>query len=196
MFEDSDKELVEGLKDGDQASYKRLVLTYWEALNFLARRILNDHSSANDCVQEGMIKAINKIHDFEGKGSFKAWIRRIVVNEALMVLRKESARKEESIDEFMCGFDEFGKYIQTYHGQPISLELLLEAEEIRKQVRQGIDKLPENYRITLVLRDIEGYTTKEVAVMTNASEENVKVRLHRARLALRNILHPVLMEED
>jgi len=171
-------------------------LTYWEALNFLASRILNDHSSANDCVQEGMIKAINKIHSFEGKGSFKAWLRRIVVNEALMVLRKETARKEESIDEFMLGFDEFGGYTNTYHGQPISLDILQESEEVRKQVREGIDKLPENYRITLVLRDIEGYTTKEVAVITKVSEENVKVRLHRARLALRNILHPVLMEED
>lgn len=195
-LDDLDTSLVEGLKNGDQASYKRLVTTYWEILNFLARRILNEPSNANDCVQEAFIKAINKIHDFEGKGSFKGWLRRIVVNEALMMLRKEKARKEDSIDELLNGFDEFGKYIQIYQGEPLSLDVLQESEEVRTQVRNAIDKLPEKFRITLVLRDIEGYTTKEAAEITNTSEENVKVRLHRARLALRNILQPVLRGKE
>ena len=193
---DDEVELIEGLKNKSQASYKKLVETYWIELNFLVSRILNDPSGANDCVQEAFIKAINKIDDFEGKGSFKGWLRRIVVNEALMVLRRETARKEDSLDELMHEFDEFGRYIQSYQGQPVSLDILQESEETRKQVRHAIDKLPEKFRVTLVLRDIEGYTTREVAEMTNTSEENVKVRLHRARLALRKLLEPVLREES
>lgn len=191
-----DTELIEGLKNADQASYKKLVETYWGELNFLARRILNDPSDANDCVQEAFIKAINKIDGFEARGSFNGWLRRIVVNEALMALRKKSARKEDSLDALMSEFDEFGRYIKIAQGHAVSLDILLESKEIRRQVRQAIDQLPENFRITLVLRDIEGYTTREAAEMTNVSEENVKVRLHRARLALRNLLEPVLREES
>lgn len=194
-YEADDRELIEGIKKGDQASYKKLVVTYWETLNYLARRLLNDHSAANDCVQEALIKAINKIDDFEGKGSFTGWLRRIVVNEALMALRKQTSRKEDSLDGLMHEFDEFGGYAQSYNGHPVGLELLQESEDVRKQVRLTIDKLPYNFRVTLVLRDIEGYTTKEVAEKMNVSEQNVKVRLHRARLALRNLLKPVLREE-
>ncbi|GJM04651.1 MAG: RNA polymerase subunit sigma-24 [marine bacterium B5-7] len=193
--DDFDTELVEGLKKGDQASHKQLVVTYWEKLNYLARRILNDSSAANDCVQEALIKAIYKIDDFEGKGSFSGWLRRIVVNEALMALRKKKSRKEESIDNLMQEFDEMGMYSQPYNGRPISLDVLQESEAVRTQVRLAIDKLPDNFRITLLLRDIEGYTTKEVAKKMDVTEQNVKVRLHRARLALRNILAPILREE-
>ena len=194
-LDDLDASLVEGLKNGDQASYKTLVTTYWGTLNYLARRLLNDPSAANDCVQEAFIKAINKINDFEGKGSFKGWLRRIVVNEALMALRKKTSRKEDSLDELMHEFDEFGGYAQAYSGQPVSLDVLQESEEVKIQVRAAIDKLPDIFRITLVLRDIEGYTTKEVAEKMDVTEQNVKVRLHRARLALRNLLEPVLREE-
>ena len=193
--DDLDASLVEGLKNADQASYKKLVVNYWEKLNCLARRLLNDSATANDCVQEALIKAINKIDDFEGKGSFAGWLRRIVVNEALMALRKKKSRKEDSIDNLMQEFDDMGMYSQPYSGHPISLDVLQESEEVRTQVRLAIDKLPDTFRITLVLRDIEGYTTKEVAEKMDATEQNVKVRLHRARLALRNILTPVLREE-
>ncbi len=192
---DPEKLLVEGIRNGDEDSYKKLLVTYWEKLNCLARRILNDPSIANDCVQEALIKAINKIDDFEGKGSFAGWLRRIVVNEALMLLRKKKSRKEESIDNLMQDFDEMGMYSQSYNGNPISLDVLQESEEVRTQVRLAIDKLPDTFRITLLLRDIEGYTTKEVAEKMGVTEQNVKVRLHRARLALRNILIPVLREE-
>ena len=68
-LDDLDASLVEGLKNGDQASYKKLVVNYWEKLNCLARRLLNDSSTANDCVQEALIKAINKIDDFKERGA-------------------------------------------------------------------------------------------------------------------------------
>lgn len=193
---DEETELINGLKNGNQASYKQLVETYWKELNFLATRLLADESGANDCVQEVFIKAINKIDSFEGRGSFKAWIHKIAVNEALIELRKKSVRKEESLDTFMLEFDETGHYIQSYHGHPASLDALHESIEVKKQIKQSIDKLPDNFRIILILRDYEGYSTKEVAEKMNMSEQNVKVRLHRARLALRNLLKPVLRDQS
>lgn len=196
MPKTDDAELIKGIKAEDQASYSKFVKKYWTPLNFLARRFLIDPSDANDCVQEAFIKAIRKIDGFQGKGSLEGWLRQIVVNEALMALRKISARKEDSLDHLMQEFDEFGRYSQAYQGEPVSLDVLLESEEIKKQVTQAIDQLPEKFRIILLLRDIEGYTAREVAEITNISEENVKVRLHRARLALRNLLEPVLREEE
>ena len=188
-------ELIKGLNDGDQASYKQLVQTYWNELNFLANRLLADESVAKDCVQEAFIKAITKIDSFEGRGTFKAWLHQIVVNEALIELRKKSARKEESLDELMLDFDETGHYVQSYQGQPVSLDVLQESIEVKQHIKQSIDKLPDNFRIILILRDYEGYSTKEVAEKMNMTEQNVKVRLHRARLALRNLLHPILSEQ-
>ncbi len=189
-------ELIQGLKRGEQNSCKQLVETYWKELNFLANRLLADEPAANDCVQEVFIKAINKIDSFEGRGSFKGWIHQITVNQALAELRKKTARKEESLDQFMLEFDETGHYLHSYEGQPNSLDVLHESIEVKQQIKQSIDKLPDNFRIVLILRDYEGYTTKEVAEKMNMTEQNVKVRLHRARLALRNLLKPVLREQS
>ncbi len=192
---DSEAELVQGLREGDQVSYKNLVETYWKELNFLARRLLADDSVANDCVQETFIKAITKISSFEGRGSLRAWLHQITVNEALTELRKKSSRKEESLDELMLDFDETGHYIESYQGQPVSLEKLQESIEVKRYLKQSIDKLPDNFRVILILRDFEAYSTKEVAAQLEMTEQNVKVRLHRARLALRNLLKPVLREQ-
>ena len=194
--QDLEQSLVAGIKNGDEASHRQLVETYWRELNYSAQRILKNHSDANDCVQDGLIKAIERIDSFSAKGSFKGWLHRIVTNEALMLLRKRNTRKEESLDDLMLEFDEYGNYLQHYQGEPVTLEALQESKEVREQIKRAIDKLPDNFRITLVLRDIEGYSTKETAEMTQTTEENVKVRLHRARLALRNLLKPVLREES
>jgi RNA polymerase sigma-70 factor, ECF subfamily len=187
--------LIQGLRDGDQNSYKKLVEIYWTELNFLANRLLADKSVANDCVQETFIKAITKIDSFEGRGSLRAWLHQITVNESLTELRKKTARKEESLDQFMLEFDETGHYVQAYRGQAVNFEVLQESIEVERQLKQSIDKLPDNFRIILILRDYEGYSTKEVAEKLKMTEQNVKVRLHRARLALRNLLKPLLREQ-
>lgn len=187
-------QLIKGLQRGDQASSKKLVETFWKELNFLANRLLADESVASDCVQEAFIKAITKIKSFEGRGTFKAWLHQIVVNEALIEIRKKSARKEESLDELMLDFDETGHHVQSYQGHPVTLDILQESIEVKQQIQKSIDKLPDNFRLILILRDYEGYSTREVAEKMNLSEQNVKVRLHRARLAMRNLLHPVLSE--
>lgn len=193
---DDETELIKGLKEGDQLSYKKLVEAYWIELNFLAGRLLADEAIAKDCVQEVFIKEITKIAGFEARGTLKAWLHQITVNEALIELRKKSARKEDSLDELMLEFDETGHYIDHYHGRPVSQDALLESLEVKQHIKLSIDKLPTNFRIILILRDYEGYTTKEVAEKLAMTEQNVKVRLHRSRLALRNLLKPVLREQQ
>lgn len=187
-------ELIKGLSEGCQDSYKRLVEQYWNELNFLANRLLADETSAKDCVQEAFIKAITKINSFKGLGTFKAWLHQIVVNEALTELRKQSIRKEESLDEFMLDFDDTGHYVESYQGQLIDIDTLLKSIEVKQEIEKSIDKLPDNFRVILILRDYEGYSTKEVAEKMSMTEQNVKVRLHRARLAMRNLLHSTINE--
>lgn len=182
-------ELIKGLLNGDQNSSKKLVETFWNELHFLATRLLADEAIAKDCVQEAFIKAITKIESYKGLGSFKAWLHQIVVNEALIELRKKSTRKEESLDELMLDFDSTGHYVNSYQGELIDVDTLQESIEVKQQIKKSIDKLPDKFRVILILRDYEGYSTKEVAKEMNMSEQNVKVRLHRARLAMRNLLH-------
>lgn len=190
MYRPNDEaDLIKGLGNGDQASCKKLVETYWNELHFLAMRLLADEAMAKDCVQEAFIKAITKIDSFKGLGSFKAWLHQIVVNEALIEIRKKSSRKEESLDELMLDFDSTGHYVESYQGQLIDINTLQDSVEVKQQIKQSIDKLPDKFRVILILRDYEGYSTKEVAEEMNMSEQNVKVRLHRARLAMRNLLH-------
>lgn len=184
--------LIAGLINGDDSSYRMLADLHWKSLNFLARRMLGNAHDAADCVQEAMIQVIRNIHGFERKSSLETWLRKIVVNESLMKLRSRGGMREESLDDLMHKFDETGHYVQSYDQVPADLERLQESSEIRAIVRKHLDRLPEIYRVTLILRDVEGYSTAEVAVMTGTTEQNVKVRLHRARLALRNLLEPVL----
>ena len=191
-----EKELITGIRNGNETCYKNLVQKYWNELNFLANRLLGDEAIAKDCVQEAFIKAITKISSFEGRGSFRAWLHQIVVNEALIELRKKTARKEETLDQFMLDFDETGHYVESYRGHSVSLDVLQESIEVKQQLKQSIDKLPDNFRIILILRDYEGYSTREVAEKLDMTEQNVKVRLHRARLALRNLLQPLLKEQN
>ena len=186
---DDEAELIKGLNNGCQNSSKKLVEHYWNELNFLANRLLADETTAKDCVQEAFIKAITKIDSFKGLGSFKAWLHQIVVNEALIELRKKSIRKEESLDELMLDFDESGHYVESYQGQLVDIEALQDSIEVKQQIKKSIDKLPDKFRVILILRDYEGYSTKEVAEKLNMTEQNVKVRLHRARLAMRNLIH-------
>lgn len=193
MTSDED-ELVEGIRRGDTRSCDTLVKTYWTDLNFLARRIIGSQDEADDIVQDAFINAIKHIDTFESRGNLRAWLRKIVTNQALMALRKKKALKEDSLDDLMLQFDDSGHHLNHFTERPASLDVLEESSQAREHIRLAIDKLPENYRLTLILRDIQGYTTREVADMTDTTEKNVKVRLHRARLALRNLLGPAFRD--
>lgn len=191
----NEDELIEGVRTGDAGSCNTFVKIHWLDLNFLARRIIGSQDEADDVTQDAFINAIKHINKFESRGNLRAWLRKIVTNQALMALRKKKALKEDSLDDLMLEFDDSGHHLSHFSQRPASLEMLEESSQAREQVRLAIDRLPDNYRVTLILRDIQGYTAREVAGMTDTSEQNVKVRLHRARLALRNLLGPAFREK-
>ncbi|GMR15027.1 MAG: sigma-70 family RNA polymerase sigma factor [Gammaproteobacteria bacterium] len=158
----------------------------------VAQRLLGDRALAEDAVQDAFISAFRGLDDFENRASLKTWLHRITVNAALMKLRKIKRRSEQSIDVYQPEFDEYECRIEAPWKHIESVEDILENEQRRTQVRAAIDQLPDNYRIVLLLRDIEGYSTNEVAQMLELSGSNVKIRLHRARAALKKLIEPIL----
>jgi RNA polymerase sigma-70 factor (ECF subfamily) len=161
----------------------------------LAERLLRDRGLAEDAVQDAFISAFRGRHKFEHRSSLKTWLHRITVNAALTKLRQSKRRAEQSIDEDLPEFDQYDCRIEAPWNSLASVEEVIESAELCDQVTEGINTLPDSYRIVLQLRDIEGYDTAEVALQLEISESNVKVRLHRARAALKKRLEPILRGE-
>jgi len=162
----------------------------------LAERLLRDRSLAEDVVQDSFIRALNGLANFEGRSSLESWLHRITVNTALSKLRQLNRLAEQSIDEHLPEFDRFDCRVELPWSHLASVEDIMESEETRRHVFETIGDLPDSYRVVLQLRDIEEYDTREVAALLNISETNVKVRLHRARAALKKLLEPILRAEE
>lgn len=188
-------DIVAGLRSGSATHAERFVRSNIAWMRAIARRILRDDALADDCVQEAFLKAFGKIDGFEGRSSLKTWLHRITVNEALMKLRVLKRLGEQSIDELMPEFDQSGCRIEAPWHSLASTEEIVERESTRALIHSKISELPENYRIVLLLRDIEEMETAEVAKLLDISQSNVKVRLHRARAVLKRLLEPLLRGE-
>ncbi len=187
--------LVGALRNGADGGYECLVRRYGGRMLATARRLLRGEADARDCVQDAFLSAFKNMSQFEQRASIATWLHQIVVNTALMKIRRRTRRKEESLDELMPEFDGQSRRPEP-HATDVPFESLLESREIRNLVRQSIDRLPENYRIVLMLRDIEGYDTEETAALIGASPGAVKTQLHRARAALKKLLEPILRGEE
>lgn len=161
----------------------------------LANRLLNDRALAEDAVQDAFIAAFRGLPGFAGRSSLKTWLHRITVNAALMLLRKRERLAEQSIDELMPVFDETECRVEPAWSTTRSVEEVLQSHDSRERVLTAIARVPDTYRVVLQLRDIEGYDTAEVAKLLEISESNVKVRLHRARAALKKLLEPLFLGE-
>lgn len=157
----------------------------------LANGILNDSARAEDAAQLAFVKIHQGLDQFEGRSTLKTWMHRIVVNEALMILRKDKKCAEISIDVMLPLFDRNGCRIAEGLITRETGESVLTTKQTSHEVRRLISELPDRYRTVLQLRDIEEMTTGQVASILGISDANVKVRLHRARAALKKGLEPL-----
>lgn len=158
----------------------------------LAERILQDRHLAEDAVQDAFLNFFRGLKDFEGRSDLKTWLHRITVNASLTKLRQVDRLKEQDIEVHLPEFDQNDCRVESLWPYIATLEDVLAKEELRAFVIDAINALPDAYRIVLQLRDIEEYSTSEVASLCELSEANVKVRLHRARAALKKRLEPLL----
>ena len=185
-------DLLARLRAGDDDAFAVLVRSHSGRLLAAARRLLRNDEDAADAVQEAFLSAFRSIDRFSGAARLSTWLHRIVINAALMKLRSGSRRPETSIDDLLPRFDADGHFIDEVHGWSESTDDLLERREARLAVQRCIGQLPESYRTVLMLRDIEDLDTEEVAEMLSITANAAKIRLHRARQALRTLLERTL----
>jgi RNA polymerase sigma-70 factor (ECF subfamily) len=183
--------LVAALRAGDAAAFETVVRTYGGRLLVVARQVVGSEEDAHDALQDGFITAFRAIDRFEGKSKLSTWLHRIVVNAALMRLRSKRRKREQPIDDLLPTFSEDGHANRPTPEWNQSALAGIQRKETQAAVRACIDQLPDDYRTVLLLRDIEELDTAEVARLLEITEGNVKVRLHRARQALKSLLEPM-----
>ena len=181
-------ELLKALRSGQDDAFEQLVRAHSGRMLSVCRRILRNDEEARDAVQEAFVSAFRGIKSFEGTCQLGTWLHRIAVNASLMRLRTKKRRPEESIDDLQPTFDEAGHARNDPQDWSPSALQMVETRETREFVRGCIDQLPDSYRVVLLLRDIEEMDTSEAAEVLGVTEGVIKVRLHRARHALRRLL--------
>jgi RNA polymerase sigma-70 factor (ECF subfamily) len=185
-----DDVLLDRLRQGDADAFEALVRREMPRLLATARRLLRSEEDAKDAVQETFVSAFRSIGTFEGAARLSTWLHRIAVNACLMKLRSRRRRPEDPIEPLLPQFLEDGHHTTHTPEWRDDALALMERREEREFVRARIDDLPESYRTVLILRDIEELEPAATAAILGVSENLVKVRLHRARQALRALLEP------
>ncbi len=177
---------IEALRNGDRAEFARLVDAYSAPIYRLGLRMLGNEQDAEDVLQNTFVSALTHLSNFEGRSSVLTWLYRIAVNEALMILRR--GRPEVNIDDTVSS-DDNNNISPT---QFVDWGALPEDELLSAEGKQALDNaiqtLPESLRMVFLLRDIQDLSIKDTADTLNLTEANVKVRLLRARLTLREKL--------
>jgi RNA polymerase sigma-70 factor (ECF subfamily) len=181
--------LVRRVQNGDSDAFFELVRPCERAVFLAALSLVKNDADAEDVAQEAILKAFKNLARFRQESKFSTWLIQIAINEAKMRLRKDRRHLYESIDEGRLG-DE-GDYIPKDFAdwREIPSEAL-EQKELRKALTKALDSLPEKYRTVLILRDVQHLSIAETAQVLGLSEANVKTRLSRARLQMRDALAP------
>lgn len=188
VISEDDSRLVLRLKANENGAFEELVRHHGGRMLAVARRLLRNEEHARDAVQEAMLQAFRGMSAFQGGARLGSWLHRIVVNAALMRGRALSRRPEESIDELLPEFDATGHQKRPMRWDRDAIGMDLERRELQDLVRSKIDQLPESWRTVLILREIEGLDCEETGKLLGVTPNAVKVRLHRARQALKTLL--------
>lgn len=187
---DLEARLLARLKAADDSAFDELVNLAGHRLLAVARRMLGREEDAQDAVQEAFLSAFKSLDRFDGRSQLTTWLHRIAVNVCLMKLRSQRRRPERPIDDFLPEFLPDGHQKNPSSAWRPAETCGIERDELRAFVRARIEQLPEQYRLILILRDIEELDTDETATLLGISTAAVKTRLHRARQALRGLLDP------
>ena len=184
----SGRSLIERLQNGDASAFDAMVRRYGGQMLAVARRLLRNEDDAREIVQDAFLHAFRALDEFRADAKLSTWLHRIAVNAALMKLRSRRRHPEEPIDDLLPRFDGDGHRVLEAERRSAGAEEALDAERRRAAVRRCIDRLPETHRSVLVLRDVEGLGTEEAARALGVTADAAKMRLHRARQALRTLL--------
>lgn len=174
--QDPDKDLVHRTQDGDLSAFNHLVAKYRNRVVGVATRMLGDRVEAEDVAQDVFVKAYRGLGRFQGEALFSTWLYRITANSCLNQRRRR--RPEAQISE---GADDPELFLSDPSSNP---HHLLEQKELKIFLEKSIQSLPEEQRIVLILRDIEGLSYEAIADALGLELGTVRSRLHRARLQI------------
>jgi RNA polymerase sigma-70 factor, ECF subfamily len=188
----TDFALVERLRVKDAAALETLMERHGARIYRVAFGITRSRSEAEEVVQDVFLTLFRKIDMFEGRAALGTWLYRVATNAALIKRRGKRVELEMSLEDCLPTFRDDGHregdramLVADWSGTPESALLSGEAREI---LEQALERLPEHYRALLVLRDVEELSNEQVAETLGESVSSVKSRLHRARMALREVL--------
>ncbi len=179
----SDEEVVKRVLGGETALYELLMRRHNQRLYRVARAILRDDGEAEDVMQDAYVRAYRNLSSFEGRAKFVTWLTRIAVNEALARSRKHFRFRSLDVSDETKGED-----MNSVMSAGRSPEQEAYDRELSGVLQKAVLTLSEEHRLVFVLRDVEGLNTEETAKCLNLTQDNVKVRLHRAHAALRKQL--------
>lgn len=185
-----DLDLVRRAKAGDLDAFEALARRHEGAIYSLARRMLQNEHDAEDVTQQTFLSALEHLDGFRGEASFATWIRRIATHAALKIIRKRRGLDMTSLE---AATEERENYDGIAHPEYIadwtqSPEQLVQKNETVRLIEDALGQLDDKHRLVFLMRDVQGLSVKETADALGLSEANVKVRLLRARLQLRERL--------
>jgi RNA polymerase sigma-70 factor, ECF subfamily len=188
--EPPDGELVRHAKTGDLAAFEALMARHEQRVYSLARRITLQEQDAEDVTQQAFLSALENLDGFREEARFSTWLLRIAAHAALKIIRKRKGLATVSLEantEERDGYDlvPHPEYIADWRQSP---EELVHQNEVQRLLDDALAQLDEKHRLVFLLRDMEGFSVKETAEALKLTEANVKVRLLRARLQLREQL--------
>lgn len=185
----TDKQLVERVQQGDKKSFDLLVLKYQNRIIKLVSRYVRDQSDAQDIAQDAFVKAYRALPNFRGDSAFYTWLYRIAINTAknyvVSLSRRPLEARVENADGEQLDLDELQKDIATP-------ENVLLADEIKQTILEAMNKLPEDLRVAITLREVDGLTYEEIAEAMDCPIGTVRSRIFRAREAVDTKLKPLL----
>ncbi len=184
-------DFVDRLIARDEAAYEELVRVHGPRMLAVATRYLPRAADAEDALQEAFVNVVRSVANFKRASSLETWLHRIVVNCALMALRRRRRKPETTLEASIL---EDGASSTLRRWAPPSAHDAVASTEMRALVRRSVDRLPEAQRSVLLLRDVDALELKAIAVLLDVGLSTVKIRLHRARHALQRTLGPMLLE--
>ena len=170
-------DIVEKCKLNDRKAQLRLYNQYCDGMYIVAKRFVKDTMEAEDIVQEAFIKAFAKLHQFKGEVTFGAWLKRIVINKSIDLLKSKKQQMLE-LDEVHL------KVVDSNYED----EWLVEDAITIEEVKDAINKLPDKYKYVVMLFLIEGYDHQEIAEILNITEVASRTQLSRGKVKLKELL--------
>ena len=185
-----ERSIIDGLKAQDALAIDDFVNRYSKPLFGVILNYLKDPADAEEVLQETLLKVVRKIGTFREESHLWPWMKRIAINNCIMWLRKHRAVREREVqmEDELPQFNRDGYHKTLINDWPVDPESIALNSELSQLLYDAIQSLPYEYRVPLVLRDVEGYSIREIATLLDLKEATTKTRIHRARLFVREKL--------